>query len=99
MLQYYTAETELTPVDVCVICWWYVKSYICTVWVVCVILYSFRNVPKAISIKCFVSQAKLNSPETTLIHIADTLARIATTERGLSLFLYERNLVSGEGEG
>uniref|UniRef100_A0A673Y927 Protein broad-minded n=1 Tax=Salmo trutta TaxID=8032 RepID=A0A673Y927_SALTR len=44
-------------------------------------------------------QAKLNSPETTLIHIADTLARIATTERGLSLFLYERNLVSGEGEG
>uniref|UniRef100_A0A4W5NJV8 Protein broad-minded n=1 Tax=Hucho hucho TaxID=62062 RepID=A0A4W5NJV8_9TELE len=44
-------------------------------------------------------QAKLNSPETTLIHVADTLARIATTERGLSLFLYERNLVSGEGEG
>uniref|UniRef100_A0A8C7LMH5 Protein broad-minded n=1 Tax=Oncorhynchus mykiss TaxID=8022 RepID=A0A8C7LMH5_ONCMY len=44
-------------------------------------------------------QAKLNSPETSLIHIADTLARIATTERGLSLFLYERNLVSGEGEG
>uniref|UniRef100_A0A8C8JAJ0 Protein broad-minded n=1 Tax=Oncorhynchus tshawytscha TaxID=74940 RepID=A0A8C8JAJ0_ONCTS len=44
-------------------------------------------------------QAKLNSPETTLIHIADTLARIATTERGLSLFLDERNIVSGEGEG
>uniref|UniRef100_A0A6Q2XXI1 Protein broad-minded n=1 Tax=Esox lucius TaxID=8010 RepID=A0A6Q2XXI1_ESOLU len=44
-------------------------------------------------------QAKLSSPETTLTHIADTLARIATTERGLSLFLYERNLVLADGEG
>ncbi|KAJ8396241.1 hypothetical protein AAFF_G00021080 [Aldrovandia affinis] len=43
-------------------------------------------------------QAKLKSPETTLTHIADILARIATTERGLSLFLYEKNLVSAEGE-
>ncbi|KAJ8009026.1 hypothetical protein DPEC_G00084570 [Dallia pectoralis] len=43
-------------------------------------------------------QAKLSSPETTLTHIADTLARIATTERGLSLFLYERNLVLEGGE-
>ncbi|XP_035280107.1 protein broad-minded isoform X1 [Anguilla anguilla] len=43
-------------------------------------------------------QAKLNSPETTLTHIADILARIATTERGLSLFLFDRNLVSVEGQ-
>ncbi|KAJ8270728.1 hypothetical protein GJAV_G00118580 [Gymnothorax javanicus] len=43
-------------------------------------------------------QAKLNSPETTLTHIADILARIATTERGLALFLYERNLISVEGQ-
>ncbi|KAJ8355919.1 hypothetical protein SKAU_G00187130 [Synaphobranchus kaupii] len=43
-------------------------------------------------------QAKLKSPETTLTYIADILARIATTERGLSLFLYDRNLVSVEGE-
>ncbi|KAK2864292.1 hypothetical protein Q7C36_003446 [Tachysurus vachellii] len=44
-------------------------------------------------------QAKLNSPESSLTHIADTLARIATTERGLALFLYERKIVSAEGEG
>uniref|UniRef100_A0A671QM44 Protein broad-minded n=1 Tax=Sinocyclocheilus anshuiensis TaxID=1608454 RepID=A0A671QM44_9TELE len=41
---------------------------------------------------------KLNSLEGALTHIADTLARIATTERGLSLLLYDRNLVSAEGE-
>uniref|UniRef100_A0A8C1GHI0 Protein broad-minded n=1 Tax=Cyprinus carpio TaxID=7962 RepID=A0A8C1GHI0_CYPCA len=35
---------------------------------------------------------------TGLTHIADMLARIATTERGLSLLLYDRNLVSAEGE-
>uniref|UniRef100_A0A8C1M4D4 Protein broad-minded n=1 Tax=Cyprinus carpio TaxID=7962 RepID=A0A8C1M4D4_CYPCA len=35
---------------------------------------------------------------TALTHIADMLARIATTERGLSLLLYDRNLVSAEGE-
>uniref|UniRef100_A0A4W4ESN2 Protein broad-minded n=1 Tax=Electrophorus electricus TaxID=8005 RepID=A0A4W4ESN2_ELEEL len=34
-----------------------------------------------------------------LTHIADTLARIATTECGLALFLYERKLISAEGEG
>lgn len=45
---------------------------------------------------CVTGQIKLPRNCT---HIADTLARIATTERGLSLFLYERNLVSGEGEG
>ncbi|TSP57610.1 Protein broad-minded [Bagarius yarrelli] len=44
-------------------------------------------------------QAKLNSLESSLTHIADTLARIATTERGLALFLYERKIVSAEGEG
>ncbi|KAG7460999.1 hypothetical protein MATL_G00204850 [Megalops atlanticus] len=43
-------------------------------------------------------QMKLNSPETTLTHIADILARIATKERGLSLFLYDRSLASAEGE-
>ncbi|TRY89906.1 hypothetical protein DNTS_034232 [Danionella cerebrum] len=42
--------------------------------------------------------AKLNSLESALTHVADTLARIATTERGLSLLLYDRNLVSVEGE-
>ncbi|XP_030628390.1 protein broad-minded [Chanos chanos] len=42
--------------------------------------------------------AKLRSPETTLTHIADTLARMATTERGLALFLYDKNLLSAEGE-
>ncbi|XP_059368287.1 protein broad-minded isoform X2 [Carassius carassius] len=41
---------------------------------------------------------KLNSLESALTHIADTLARIASTERGLSLLLYDRNLVSAEGE-
>ncbi|XP_051731318.1 protein broad-minded isoform X1 [Ctenopharyngodon idella] len=41
---------------------------------------------------------KLNSLESALTHIADMLARIATTERGLSLLLYDRNLVSAEGE-
>lgn len=43
-------------------------------------------------------QAKLKSLESTLTHVADTLARIATTERGLSLFLYDRNLLSADGE-
>ncbi|XP_076873991.1 protein broad-minded isoform X2 [Brachyhypopomus gauderio] len=41
---------------------------------------------------------KLNFPESSLIHIADTLARIATTERGSTLLLYERKLVSAQGE-
>ncbi|XP_026857483.2 protein broad-minded isoform X2 [Electrophorus electricus] len=42
---------------------------------------------------------KLKCPESGLTHIADTLARIATTECGLALFLYERKLISAEGEG
>lgn len=33
-------------------------------------------------------QVHLNSPETTLIHIADILARIAAADDGLSLLLY-----------
>ncbi|XP_016144851.1 protein broad-minded-like, partial [Sinocyclocheilus grahami] len=37
---------------------------------------------------------KLNYLESALTHIADTLARIATTERGLSLLLYDRSLIS-----
>ncbi|KAI7800130.1 putative protein broad-minded, partial [Triplophysa rosa] len=41
---------------------------------------------------------KLNSLESALTYTADALARIATTERGLSLLLYDRNLVSAEGE-
>uniref|UniRef100_W5NL30 Protein broad-minded n=1 Tax=Lepisosteus oculatus TaxID=7918 RepID=W5NL30_LEPOC len=44
-------------------------------------------------------QVNLTSPETTLTHIADILARIATTERGLSLFLYDGNFIYTEGEG
>ncbi|XP_041109032.1 protein broad-minded [Polyodon spathula] len=43
-------------------------------------------------------QVDFNRAETTLTHIADILARIATTERGLSLFLYEENNSSAEGE-
>lgn len=60
---------------------------------------AFHNLPKAFFNLFFTSQAKLNSPESSLTHIADTLARIATTERGLALFLYERKIVSAEGEG
>ncbi|KAL2081912.1 hypothetical protein ACEWY4_021730 [Coilia grayii] len=43
-------------------------------------------------------QPRLKSLESTMIHVADTLARMATTERGLSLFLYDRNLLSADGE-
>ncbi|MGH0149994.1 UNVERIFIED_CONTAM: hypothetical protein FKN15_044526 [Acipenser sinensis] len=43
-------------------------------------------------------QVDFNRAETTLTHVADILARIATTERGLSLFLYEENNSSAEGE-
>uniref|UniRef100_A0A8C9V6F3 Protein broad-minded n=1 Tax=Scleropages formosus TaxID=113540 RepID=A0A8C9V6F3_SCLFO len=42
-------------------------------------------------------QAKVNTLETTLVHIADILARIATTRWGLSIFLYDTNLISAEG--
>ncbi|XP_056150177.1 protein broad-minded [Lampris incognitus] len=44
-------------------------------------------------------QVKLKSPAATLTHIADALAHIANTDRGLALFLYEKNLVAAQGEG
>uniref|UniRef100_A0A8C9Y681 Protein broad-minded n=1 Tax=Sander lucioperca TaxID=283035 RepID=A0A8C9Y681_SANLU len=43
-------------------------------------------------------QAKLKSPSATLTLIADVLARIANTDRGLALFLYEKNLVVAHSE-
>ncbi|XP_034555968.1 protein broad-minded isoform X2 [Notolabrus celidotus] len=43
-------------------------------------------------------QAKLKSPAATLTLIADVLARIANTDRGLALFLYEENLVVADTE-
>uniref|UniRef100_A0A8C4ECP3 Protein broad-minded n=1 Tax=Dicentrarchus labrax TaxID=13489 RepID=A0A8C4ECP3_DICLA len=43
-------------------------------------------------------QAKLKSPAATLTLIADVLARIANTDRGLALFLYEKNLVLAHSE-
>ncbi|KAI4802171.1 hypothetical protein KUCAC02_020025, partial [Chaenocephalus aceratus] len=43
-------------------------------------------------------QVKLKSPAATLPLIADVLARIANTDRGLSLFLYEKNLVVSNNE-
>ncbi|XP_078798719.1 protein broad-minded isoform X3 [Oryzias latipes] len=43
-------------------------------------------------------QSTLDSPATTLILIADVLARIANTDRGLALFLYEKNVVGPQGE-
>ncbi|KAK5852652.1 hypothetical protein PBY51_006503 [Eleginops maclovinus] len=43
-------------------------------------------------------QVELKSPAATLTLIADVLARIANTDRGLSLFLYEKNLVVSNNE-
>ncbi|XP_022626071.1 protein broad-minded [Seriola dumerili] len=43
-------------------------------------------------------QAKLKSPAATLTLIADVLARIANTDRGLALFLYEKNLLVAHSE-
>ncbi|XP_037837614.1 protein broad-minded isoform X2 [Kryptolebias marmoratus] len=43
-------------------------------------------------------KAKLRSPASTLTLIADVLARIANTDRGLTLFLYEENLVVAHNE-
>eukprot|EP00064_Thunnus_orientalis_P020508 superscaffoldBa00005672_g20646 len=43
-------------------------------------------------------QVKLKSPAATLTLIADVLARIANTDRGLALFLYEKNLVIAHSE-
>ncbi|XP_054617419.1 protein broad-minded [Dunckerocampus dactyliophorus] len=44
------------------------------------------------------NQARLKSPESTLPLIADVLARMVNTDRGLALFLYERNLLVAYGE-
>uniref|UniRef100_UPI0037E99F39 protein broad-minded n=1 Tax=Semicossyphus pulcher TaxID=241346 RepID=UPI0037E99F39 len=43
-------------------------------------------------------QAKLKSPAATLTLIADVLARIANTDRGLALFLYEKNVIVDNSE-
>ncbi|MFT7802979.1 protein broad-minded [Arapaima gigas] len=43
-------------------------------------------------------QAKVNSLENTLIHVADILARIAANQKGLSIFLYNTNVISAKGE-
>ncbi|KAL6096154.1 tbc1d32 [Pungitius sinensis] len=43
-------------------------------------------------------QTKLKFPAATLTLIADILARIASTDRGLALFLYEKNLVVADSE-
>ncbi|KAM6964920.1 protein broad-minded [Aplochiton taeniatus] len=43
-------------------------------------------------------QAKLNSPGSTLIHIADTLACMASTDQGLSLFLNHCNIALSQGQ-
>nr|XP_057920239.1 protein broad-minded [Doryrhamphus excisus]XP_057920246.1 protein broad-minded [Doryrhamphus excisus]XP_057920253.1 protein broad-minded [Doryrhamphus excisus]XP_057920261.1 protein broad-minded [Doryrhamphus excisus] len=43
-------------------------------------------------------QARIKSPESILPLIADILARMVNTDRGLALFLYERNLLVGHGE-
>ncbi|XP_068198056.1 protein broad-minded isoform X2 [Antennarius striatus] len=43
-------------------------------------------------------QEKFKSPAATLTLIADVLARIANTDKGLALFLYERNLDVARGE-
>ncbi|XP_037607378.1 protein broad-minded isoform X2 [Sebastes umbrosus] len=43
-------------------------------------------------------QAKLKSPAATLTLIADVLARIANTDRGLALFLHEKNVVVAHSE-
>ncbi|XP_070782053.1 protein broad-minded [Enoplosus armatus] len=43
-------------------------------------------------------QANLKSPAATLTLIADVLARIANTDRGLALFLYEKNLLVAHSE-
>ncbi|GLD49786.1 protein broad-minded-like protein [Lates japonicus] len=43
-------------------------------------------------------KAKLKSPAATLTLIADVLARIANTDRGLNLFLYEKNLLVAHSE-
>lgn len=44
----------------------------------------------------FNVQPASNCSETALIHIADILARIASTEEGLTLLLYGENMNSSE---
>ncbi|XP_019738253.1 protein broad-minded isoform X1 [Hippocampus comes] len=43
-------------------------------------------------------QTKLKCPAATLPLIADVLARMVNTDRGLALFLYDRNLLMGPNE-
>ncbi|XP_051816731.1 protein broad-minded isoform X2 [Acanthochromis polyacanthus] len=43
-------------------------------------------------------QPQLKSPAATLTLVADVLARIANTDRGLALFLYEKNLILAHSE-
>ncbi|XP_005461430.1 protein broad-minded isoform X1 [Oreochromis niloticus] len=43
-------------------------------------------------------KAELKSPAATLSLIADILARIANTDRGLALFLFEKNLAAAHSE-
>ncbi|XP_041832439.1 protein broad-minded isoform X2 [Melanotaenia boesemani] len=43
-------------------------------------------------------QVKIKSPAATLTLVADVLARIANTDRGLALFLYEKSLVAAHSE-
>ena len=45
------------------------------------------------------SQAKLKSPAGSLTHIADVLARIASTDRGLALFLNDKSLDLSSSKG
>ncbi|XP_023652961.2 protein broad-minded isoform X1 [Paramormyrops kingsleyae] len=44
------------------------------------------------------TQVTVGPQEAALVNVADILARMAATERGLSLFLYDRGLVSADGE-
>ncbi|XP_028653624.1 protein broad-minded [Erpetoichthys calabaricus] len=46
----------------------------------------------------FRKQLPLNCVDSTLTHIADILARIATTDQGLLLFLYDENVISADGK-
>lgn len=43
-------------------------------------------------------QAKLKSPAASLTLVADVLARIANTGKGLALFLHEKNVVIAHSE-
>ena len=44
------------------------------------------------------SQAKLESHAASLTLVADVLARIANTDRGLALFLHQENVVAAHSE-